>query len=119
MKFRDLLESGLISDSDVVRLRVEIRDETRKFTGNWYEDGILNCMDLEVHSMSRDQEWGAAGYIWEIGLGTESVEWGKSDAGKAVRAVCETQVPPSGDLIDVVSANIPAAECAATEGETC
>lgn len=103
MKFKDLLESGFISDSDAVRLRIDINGKEKLYKGNWYEEGILNCMDLEVGSMTCNREWGTARRMWDINLETESVAQEKTNAQSAPRAVCEESV----------------IEHAATEGETC
>lgn len=65
MKLRDILDSGLVKDDDVIKLVIHSEDSVLRETwrGNWYEDKILEHGDLEVIQILFDNEHG-----WQIFL---------------------------------------------------
>ena len=55
MKLKDLIESGLVSDDDRIRLYVQVdTDRKRITTGFWYNDGVLDLCENRIASMEMD-----------------------------------------------------------------
>ena len=49
MKVRDVLECGIIRDTDTVRIRTEFLGSVQQIAaGKWFEDRILNELDSDV-----------------------------------------------------------------------
>ena len=51
MKLRDLLESGLVKDTDKISMTVCTRHHLtlpKLVSGHWYEDRILDCTEMEI-----------------------------------------------------------------------
>lgn len=56
MKLKDLIESGVIRDADVVTASKPLQGCGADFRkGKWYQDQILDFMDLEIKSFSWDE----------------------------------------------------------------
>lgn len=69
MKFNDILRSGLIKDTDRIKITIHKDDSIIKsiikesWTGEWYSDRILEHSDLEVIQILYDPDHG-----WQIYL---------------------------------------------------
>lgn len=54
MKLRDLLESGLIMNSDKISMMVCTKHSStlpKLISGQWYEDRIIDCAEMEISEL--------------------------------------------------------------------
>ena len=65
MKFKDILETGLIKDNDKLKITIHEDDSVLKesWTGEWFSDRILEHSDLEIIQILYDPVHG-----WQVHL---------------------------------------------------
>ena len=65
MKFNDILRSGLIKDTDRVKITIHEDDSIirESWTGEWYSDRILEHKDLDIIQILYDPA-----HDWQIHL---------------------------------------------------